>query len=401
MKIAVLNSGSSSIKYRVFEMEDQRVIASGSVEGIGESVGRIKHAYRAHDGDMIRTESDAVVVDHGAGFEIVRQRLSDETTGVSGTLDGIGHRVVHGGETFREPVVVSAEVIDGIRAQSDLAPLHNPANLVGIEAAMKNMPDTPQVAVFDTAFHQTIPAEAYLYALPIELYERYRVRRYGFHGTSHRYVSRRAARFLGIDPSDFNGIVLHLGNGASVTAIRGGESVDTSMGLTPLEGLVMGTRSGDVDPAVHRYLSAAAGMSIEQIDDLLNRRSGLRGLCGENDMRRVEARMEEGDDSARLAFEVFCYRARKYIGAYAAVLGRVDAVVFTAGIGENSPAVRRAICQDLGHLGIELDEERNAEPGALPAAIQGTSGSVKVLVVPTDEELEIAMQTRACIRNAR
>ena len=399
MKIAVLNSGSSSIKYKIFDMQGPDVIAAGTVEGIGERNGHVVHRLRQHDGQTVTDESDTIVNDHRTGFELLRGHLTD--SGVisgPGDLDGIGHRVVHGGEMFREPTLISPAVVEGIRAQNSLAPLHNPANLVGIEAALANLPDTPQVAVFDTAFHQTIPPVAYLYALPYELYEEHRVRRYGFHGTSHRYVALKAATHLGIKRDAFNAIVMHLGNGASVTAVRGGRSVDTSMGFTPLEGLVMGTRSGDLDPALHRYLAHNAGMSIDEIDELLNRRSGLKGLCGANDMRQIEERIAQGDERARLAFDVFCYRAKKYVGAYFAVLGRVDAVIFTAGIGENSAAVRDGICAGLESLGVSIDAERNVQPGTLPAEVQSTDSRVSVLVVDTDEELEIANQTLACIR---
>jgi acetate kinase len=399
MKIAVLNSGSSSIKYQVFDMRGPGAIVAGAVEGIGETAGRVVHRLRTNGSDETQADEPVVVSDHHAGFELVRAYLA--ASGVvarPGDLDGIGHRVVHGGERFREPTRITPEVIDGIRAQTALAPLHNPANLIGIEAALARLPDTPQVAVFDTAFHQTMPPVAYLYAVPDTLYGQHRVRRYGFHGTSNRFVVRAAADYLGLRPGAFNAIVLHLGNGASVTAIRGGRSIDTSMGLTPLEGLVMGTRSGDVDPALHRYLVDNADMSIDQIDELLNRQSGLKGLCGDNDMRQVEARAAAGDDRARLAFDIFCYRAKKYLGAYAAVLGRVDAIVFTAGIGEHSPAVRESICSGLESLGISIDPGRNTRPGSLPAAIHSPASRMSVLVVGTNEELEIALQTRACLR---
>ena len=316
MKIAVLNSGSSSIKYKVFDMRGPEVIVAGAIEGIGEAEGRVVHRLGPGRPGATRTDEHVVVTDHRDGFERVRTYLA--ASGVLARPDdlyGIGHRVVHGGERFREPTRITPDVVDGIRAQISLAPLHNPANLIGIEAALARLPDTPQVAVFDTAFHQTMPPVAYFYAVPCALYEQYRVRRYGFHGTSNRFVVRAAAAHLGRPPGAFNAIVLHLGNGASATAVRDGRSVDTSMGLTPLEGLAMGTRSGDLDPALHRYLVENAGMSIDQIDELLNRHSGLSGLCGDNDMRRVEARMTAGDDRARLAFEVFCYRAKKYVGA--------------------------------------------------------------------------------------
>ena len=391
MRVAVLNSGSSSIKYQVIEMSGPHVVASGMVERIGESEGRIVQHDRAGEGSQGRITTKCIP-DHATGFALLLEGLAD-----IGPPDAIGHRVVHGGEAFRQPARIDASVLETIRSQEPLAPLHNPANRIGIEAAMAACPGVPQVAVFDTAFHQTMPPEAYRYALPEELYTEHRIRRYGFHGTSHAYVSGCAAACLNRPVDDLNAIILHLGNGASAAAIRGGVSVDTSMGLTPLEGLVMGTRSGDVDPAAHAYLQRATGMRLADIDDLLNRRSGLKGLCGENDMRAIVERRAAGDERARLAFEVFCYRVRKYVGAYAAVLGRLDALVFTAGIGEHSPAVRAGIAGHLDALGIELDREANEKPGPMPADVSNPGSRVRILIVPTNEELEIARQTVACL----
>jgi acetate kinase len=312
-------------------------------------------------------------------------------------LDAIGHRVVHGGETFTQPALIDATVLAGIRKVAPLAPLHNPANLTGIEIAMAIAPDIPHVAVFDTAFHQTIPDYAYRYALPEKLYTDYGVRRYGFHGTSHHYVAQRAAENLGVPLQSINLISLHLGNGASAAAIRQGRCVDTSMGLTPLEGLVMGTRSGDIDPAIPFYLAKQANLTFAEIDDLLNRHSGLKGICGFNDMREVHQQAEQGNASAILAIEMYCYRIRKYIGAYTAVLGRVDAIVFTAGIGENAAFIRAQVCDDLAGLGIVLDATKNKLSCEGVLDISTAESIVRVLVVPTDEEWEIAMQTRSLL----
>jgi acetate kinase len=388
MKIAVINSGSSSIKYKIIDTRGPRVCAAGLIEKIGEPEARVVLDVAGGEGSPARHESFRSVPDHEAGFAVLLELLS----GI-GPLDAFGHRVVHGGEVFRAPVAVDASIVEAIRDHEPLAPLHNPANRAGIEAAMAACPGVPQVAVFDTAFHQSMPAKAYRYALPEELYARYRVRRYGFHGTSCAFVSARAAEFLGLQANQLNAVILHLGNGASATAVRGGRSVDTSMGLTPLEGLVMGTRSGDVDPALHAYLGRTAGLGLEAIDGLLNRDSGLKGLCGENDMRTIIAAREEGNAAASLAFDVFCYRARKYVGAYLAALGRTNALVFTGGIGENVPEVRAAIAAGLDALGLRLDPERNAITGPLPADIAAADSPVRILVLQTDEELEIALQT--------
>jgi acetate kinase len=393
MKILVLNAGSSSIKYKLFDMTGPTVLAAGLVERIGEEIGALRHETTGR----APVEIELPVPTHRAGLGQAVRLLLDPETGVierPEDVAAVGHRVVHGGERFSEPVVIDAAVLDTIRELIPLAPLHNPANLAGIEVALELFPQAVQVAVFDTAFHQTLPPHAYRYALPNELYEEDGIRVYGFHGTSHQYVSRTAAEHLGRSTGHCQLITAHLGNGASITAVAGGKSVDTSMGFSPLPGLVMGTRSGDVDPAVGFHLMRARGMTVDEVDDLLNKRSGLVGLTGENDLRDIEARMEAGDAAARLGFEVYIYRIRKYIGAYTAVLGRVDALVFTAGVGENSAAVRAGVCEGLAGLGYAVDPEKNAAGKTGPVTeIQADGDGVKILVVETDEELEIARET--------
>jgi acetate kinase len=394
MKVLVINSGSSSIKYQLFDMTDQTVLASGLLEQIGEAQSRLTHQTRNSGGEMEEITQSAPVADHQQGFQIIGDVLRDSgAMQDTGELFGIGHRVVHGGEAFHRPTLINAEVIATIRQLNPLAPLHNPANLIGIEAALEQAPQVPQVAVFDTAFHQSIPVHAYRYALPKELYDRYYIRRYGFHGTSHYYVAKQAAIYLKRPLDSLNLITLHLGNGASVTAIENGSSVDTSMGLTPLEGLIMGTRSGDIDPAIIFYLGRETGKSRDEVESLLNKASGLRGICGANDMRQIMQRAEAGDDLARLAIEMYCYRIKKYIGAYCAVLGRVDALIFTGGIGENAADIRTGACRKLAHLGIEVDQTKNNTCSDKICEIQSNNGSVKVLVIRTNEELEIAQQT--------
>ncbi|MDD5394296.1 MAG: acetate kinase [Thiothrix sp.] len=374
MKILVLNAGSSSIKYQVFGMENQQVLVGGLVDRIGE-VGS----------DMASH--------HDALEQIIRHLQAAGITGI----DAIGHRVVHGGEHFKEPVLIDTDVVAAIRDMISLAPLHNPANLEGIEVAQSLFPGIPQVAVFDTAFHQTMPPVAFRYALPTALYHDYRVRRYGFHGTSHQYVARQAADYLQRELSCLNLITLHLGNGCSATAIAGGKSVDTSMGMTPLEGLVMGTRCGDIDPALHFYLQRSMGMSPEDLERLLNKQSGLKGLCGAGDMREVQNRADAGDTEAQLAEALFAYRVKKYLGAYFAVLGQVDAIVFTGGIGEHSARIRELVCANLQGLGIQFDASRNNSPRNGILAFQQESSPVKLLVIPTNEELAIARSTSAFV----
>lgn len=398
--ILVLNSGSSSIKYRLFS-PSLEVLATGLIERIGESVGRTVHQV---SGTTDAEVTDAPVADHAAGFAGIVDALARAGVANDG-FGAIGHRVVHGGPVFHEASVVDDAVIEAIRDQIPLAPLHNPANLTGIEVATQLAAEVPQVAVFDTAFHATLPPAAYRYALPDELRRAYGVRRYGFHGTSHAYVAGRAAEFLQRPLDGLALVTLHLGNGASACAIDGGVSVETSMGLTPLEGLVMGTRSGDVDPAVIFHLMRQADMDAAEVEQLLNREGGLKGMCGDNDLRAVEERAAGGDEAAVDALDVYTHRIRRYLGGYAAVLGRLDAVVFTAGVGENSDEVRARVCHNLSVLGISVDDSSNrgARPNADEpvVAIHADNSDVAVLVVATDEEREIAAQTVAAIAAAR
>lgn len=400
MKILVINSGSSSIKYRLFDMSTKTVLASGLVEQIGEEQSRLTHQTRNARGNMDEIVKTDTIVEHREGFELLGAALS-ESGALKDTkeLFGIGHRVVHGGEEFRKPTLINQKVIDTIRRLSPLAPLHNPANLLGIEVARQSAPDVPQVAVFDTAFHQSLPEYSYQYAIPQDLYETHQVRRYGFHGTSHSYVARQAAKMLSHPLDALNLITLHLGNGASAAAVKSGKSIDTSMGMTPLEGLIMGTRSGDIDPAIIFYLKRKTGLARDDVETILNKRSGLKGICGVNDMREVEKRSGEGDSRAQLAIEMVCYRIKKYIGAYYAVLGRLDALVFTAGIGEKSPLIRAGSCRGMTHLGIEVDPEKNKNASKEAFDIQSENSTVKILVIPTNEEYEIAKQTVGCIQN--
>lgn len=399
MKILVINSGSSSIKYQCFDMTDQSVLATGLVERIGEPTGRLSH--RPAGGAAV--ERDGVIASHRAGLAQVAALLLDAVHGVIESPDeitAVGHRVVHGGERFSAPTVIDEEVRQTIRDLSPLAPLHNPPNLVGIEVATELFPNAVQVAVFDTAFHQTMPPEAYRYAIPAALYDEHKIRAYGFHGTSHQYVAEVAAQHLGKPLADTNVITVHLGNGCSITAVRGGLSVDTSMGFSPLPGLIMGTRSGDIDPAVVFFLHDKLGKSVGDIDNLLNKRSGLLGLTGANDLRDIQRRHEDGDEAATLALTMYTYRIKKYIGAYFAVLGRVDAVVFTAGVGQNSALVRALVCDGLAGLGIRLDAARNeARNGDDVREIQADDSAARVLVIATNEELEIARQTVSVIRS--
>ena len=379
-RVLVLNTGSSSIKYQLFDMGDRSVLSAGLVERIGEATSG--------------------VADHREGFARIFEAF-ESSGGPPGDLVGIGHRVVHGGERFSAPALIDEEVVEAIREQVPLAPLHNPANLLGIQAAMATFPATPQVAVFDTAFHRTMPPRAYRYALPRDLADRLRIRRYGFHGTSHAFVARKAAEHLGVALARLNLVTMHLGNGASVAAVAGGRCIDTSMGFTPLEGLVMGTRTGDLDPAIVLFLHREAGLPVGEIDELLNKEGGLKGLTGANDMREIERRAAAGDEPAREALDIYCYRVRKYVGAYAAALGRVDALVFTAGIGEHSRLVRAGVCEGLERFGVRVDQARNGAPSDGPRTVSGDDSAVAVLVVPTNEELEIAEQTLAVVAAQR
>ncbi|HEY5224897.1 MAG TPA: acetate kinase [Microbacteriaceae bacterium] len=387
--ILVVNSGSSSFKYQMIDMATEQTLASGLVERIGEASGHSTH--RGPDGV---TERTLPIPDHTAGFAVMLDAFEQSGPSLAQHPPiAVGHRVVHGGMRFFEPTLITDLVRINIEDLSELAPLHNPANVQGIVAAQKAFPNLPHVAVFDTAFHQTLPPAAYTYAIDADVAERYRVRRYGFHGTSHKFVSEAAAAFLGRPLAELKQIVLHLGNGASACAVDGGRSVETSMGMTPLEGLVMGTRSGDIDPAVLFHLNRTAGYDIEQLDVLLNRRSGLLGLSGHGDMRDVQRAAAAGDEVAELAFEVYLHRIKQYVGAYFAQLGGLDVITFTAGVGENNALVRAGALAGLEPMGIRIDVERNESADREARIISTDASHVAVLVIPTNEELEIARQT--------
>lgn len=388
--VLVVNSGSSSMKYQLVDVDAGEALATGLVERIGQPAGRATHTDAA--GSVRRDE--VAVADHDAAFAWMLRAFADHGPSLEAHAPvAVGHRVVQGGARFFEPTVITELVKINIDELSVLAPLHNPANLAGIVAAERAFPSVPHVAVFDTAFHQSMPPAAYTYAIDADVAAKHRVRRYGFHGTSHRFVSRAAAEFLGRPVEQLKLIVLHLGNGASACAVDGGRSVETSMGMTPLEGLVMGTRSGDVDPAVLLHLQRRAGLDVDGVDDLLNKRSGILGLGGHGDMRDLVAAAEAGDERAGLALDVYAHRIRSYVGAYAAQLGRVDAIVFTAGVGENAAPVRERALAGLEGFGVEVDDARNAERGGVARRISPDGARVEVLVVPTNEELEIARQT--------
>lgn len=396
MKILVINTGSSSIKYQLYDMQSKTVLASGVAEKLGEPKGMLTHKKFAGAQEPEVTKLEEPMSDHKVGLTRILELMTAPGTGViqnTTEIDAVGHRVVHGGESFQKPMLIDEEVINAIKTNIPLAPLHNPANLTGIETAQALFAGVPQIAVFDTAFHQTLEPQAYLYALPYELYEKHRLRRYGFHGTSHYYVTKATAEFLGKPVDEVNIITAHLGNGASITAVENGLSVDTSMGLTPLEGLIMGTRCGDIDPAIPFFLADQENMDLQQIDKLLNKESGLKGLCGDNDMRDIIQRIQYGDTRATLALDMVCYRIKKYIGSYWAVLGRLDAIVFTAGIGENNADIRKKSCEGLELMGVEIDEEANNAKSKVARDISTSNSKVKVLVVPTNEELEIAEET--------
>ena len=390
--VLVINSGSSSLKYQLVVPDTAEVLASGLIEQIGESSGRISHS----TGEQSWTREDPVA-DHGAALTLLREQFAAHGPDLDGVgITAVGHRVVHGGSRFSDPVVIDDDVLVEIEKLSPLAPLHNPAALAGIRAARERFA-VPHVAVFDTAFFAGLPAAASTYAIPAELAAEHAIKKYGFHGTSHEFVSRRAAEVLGRSTEDFRVIVFHLGNGASVSAVRGGAAIETSMGLTPLQGLVMGTRSGDIDPSIYPYLHDAAGLSIPEIDTLLNKRSGLKGLCGDNDFRVLDRRIADGDEAAERAFAVYVHRLRTYLGAYAFALGRLDAVVFTAGVGENNARVRAAATADLEHFGLVLDEARNTERSRSARVVSATDSPVTIMVVPTDEELAIARKAELLV----
>ena len=401
MKILVINSGSSSIKYKLFDMTCEKVLASGLVEKIGEGESYLTHKIITEDGEDQKIIKGRIA-DHYEGLMQVVNLLIHPEYGVvkdKAEISLIGHRVVHGGESFKAPTIINKEVIAKIRNMIPLAPLHNPSNLAGIEIARSMFPDAQQVAIFDTAFHQTIPKKAYIYAIPYYLYKKHGVRRYGFHGTSHSYVSEKASEYLNRSLSGLNVITIHLGNGASMAALKNGKCVDTSMGMTPLEGLVMGTRAGDIDPAIPFFLSNHLKMSLDEIDNLLNKESGLKGICGINDMREVLEKSRSGDEMARLALDVYTYRIKKYIGAYYAVLGGLDILIFTGGIGENSSVIRASCCHGLNKLGIEIDAKKNNLSRGEVWEISISNSEAKVLVVQTDEELKIARETKRVMKN--
>ena len=397
MKILVINCGSSSLKYQLIDSQTEQAVATGLCERIGID-GRF--TYKPLVGTVIK-EKDMAMPDHATAVQIVLDALVDVENGVIESLqdiDAIGHRVVHGGEKFAKSVIIDDTVLEGIAECNDLAPLHNPANLVGIHACQSIMPGVPNVAVFDTAFHQTMPEQAYFYGLPLEYYEKYKVRRYGFHGTSHSFVSQKAVEWLGLNPDDSKVIVCHLGNGSSITAVKNGKSVDTTMGLTPLEGVLMGTRSGNIDPAILEYIADKEGLSMEEVINVLNKKSGVYGLSGgvSSDFRDLDAAAAQGNVHAKHAVEVFSYQVAKFIGAYAAAMNGVDAVVFTAGVGENNGVVRQQICSHLGYLGAYMDEEKNGIRGE-EVVLSTPDSSVKLVVIPTNEELAIARETAALL----
>jgi acetate kinase len=391
MKVLVINAGSSSVKYFLYQMPGAEVLARGLVEKIGEETSTLSHFYHGKIHPIT-----SKIEDVQKAIELILQTLADEEVGALqqiSEIGAVGHRVVHGGEEFTDSVIINDKVIASIKKFADLAPLHNPPNLAGILAAQHHLPNVKQVACFDTAFHATIPKVAYMYALPYELYKKYGIRRYGFHGISHRYVARRAATIMGKGKYEINAITCHLGNGCSVTAVKEGESIDTSMGLTPLEGVPMGTRSGDLDPAILFYL-AGKGYDVNELNTLCNKQSGLLGLSGiSNDMRNLQEYANKGDARAKLAIDVFCYRIKKYVGAYAAVLDTVDAVVFTGGIGENSVFMREKICNAVTQIGVKLDLTKNKDAIAKEAEINTKESKVKVFVIPTNEQAAIANDT--------
>lgn len=396
MNILVVNCGSSSLKYQLLNMDDESVIAKGNCERIGIDGSFIKHTTAGQDSVKV----EVAFPDHKAAISKVLEMLTEGPTACVklDEIGAVGHRVVHGGEKFNESVVITPEVEAAIDECSALAPLHNPANLIGINACKALMPNVPMVAVFDTAFHQTMPEEAYLYALPREYYEKYKVRRYGFHGTSHKYVSEEALRVAGLDKDNSKIIVCHLGNGASVSAVLNGKSVDTSMGFTPLEGLIMGTRSGDMDPAIIDYIAKKENKTLEEMIEILNKKSGVYGISDylSSDFRDLEIAAEEGNRLAGLALDMFCYRVAKYVGAYTAVMNGVDAIVFTAGLGENDKVTRAKVCAHLGYLGITIDEEKNNVRGE-ERIVSTEDSKVKVCLIPTNEELAIARDTVALV----
>ena len=396
MKILVINAGSSSLKYQLIDMDTENVMAKGLCERIGIDGSKLNHT--PGDGEKVVIEKP--MKDHADAIGMVIDALLDSKHGVISDMkeiSAVGHRVVHGGELFSKSVLITDEVKKAIESCNDLAPLHNPANLIGISACEKAMPGVPQVAVFDTAFHQTMPPEAFMYAIPYKYYEEYKIRRYGFHGTSHRYVSQRAAAMLGKDIKDLKIITLHLGNGSSIAAVKNGKSVDTTMGFTPLAGVPMGTRSGDIDPAILQFIMNKEHIDADKMNTILNKESGVLGVSGlSSDFRDLSAATEKGNKRAELAEEMFIYNVKKYIGAYAVAMGGVDAIVFTAGIGENNGAYRKQMTEGLEFMGIKIDDEKNSVRGC-EIDVSAADAKVKTLVIPTNEELMIAMDTKALL----
>ncbi len=396
MNVLVINCGSSSLKYQLIDSETEAVLAKGLCERIGID-GRLVYQKAGNDKEI----TEASMPTHKEAIQMVLEALTNEKTGAIKSLDevnAIGHRIVHGGEKFASSAIITDEMIKAVEECNDLAPLHNPANLIGIRVCSELMPDVPQVGVFDTAFHQTMPAKAYLYGLPIEYYKNYKVRRYGFHGTSHSFVSKRAVEFLGLDKDNSKVIVCHLGNGSSISAVQNGKCVDTTMGLTPLEGVVMGTRSGSIDPAIVEYIAKKENLDIAGVMNVLNKKSGLQGMSGvSSDMRDLRAAAAEGNEDAKNAIEVLCYGIAKYVGGYVAAMNGVDAIVFTAGIGENVGMIREKVCSYLGFLGITIDAKANEAMGE-EVVISGADSKVKVAVIPTNEELAICRDTVALVK---
>ena len=398
MRIFVLNSGSSSIKYSIYDMQNESRLLSGKIERIGESDSISTYHRQNTSGDMDVHIENLPIADHRSGLFLIFDLLQEIEPDSENLFYAIGHRIVHGGESFHLSALIDEIIIAEIRKMIPLAPLHNPANLIGIEETRRRFPNITQVAVFDTAYYRTLPPHAYRYAIPDELYREHHVRRYGFHGISHQHVAGEVASYLKRPLNSLRIISVHLGNGASMAAIQDGICIDTSMGMTPTEGLVMGTRCGDVDPSLHFYLTKSLGMSIDEIESMLNHDSGLKGLCGSYDMREVQRMAKEGDEHARLAIDIYCYRACKYIGAYFTVLGGLDVLAFTGGIGENDPVIRKTICDRLAVLGISLNEEQNMSREKSTFLISMESSKIQVLVVPANEELEIARQTFSLLR---
>ena len=397
MKILVLNCGSSSIKYALYNMDDNSVMTSGGAERVGLDGAFVK--VKLANGEKKQIMHD--IPEHTEGVKFIFSLLTDSEIGVIKSLseiDAVGHRMVHGGEKFSQSVLITPEVIKAFEEVSDLAPLHNPANMKGVNAVSELMPGLPQVGVFDTAFHQTMPPKAYMYAIPYELYEKYGIRRYGFHGTSHRYVSARALEYLGMKAEGTKVITAHIGNGGSLAAVVDGKCIDTTMGLTPLEGVMMGTRSGDIDGGAITFIEKKLGLDADGVSNLLNKKSGVFGLCGLTDMRDVAAAAAAGDKKAEVAQDSYFYRVKKYVGPYAAAMGGCDVLVFTAGVGENQSAIREVVCQDMEFMGIKLDVEKNKLIHGEEAIISTPDSKVKVVVIPTDEELMIASDTMALVK---